>query len=120
MKTSHIFDMYTETPCVACGAPRVGMDYDDEYRVVPGANPRREDCTCPTCRHMDYRHEKFEVAVKYPNGTAECPDCGHLMKLFDEHWPRPYICQVRSHWVFDPLPGCPQCVEKWEWVGWFD
>ena len=117
MKTSHVFEIVAEDRCLHCGGERVGLDCDDLYQVVPGSNPRKESCTCPTCRHMDYRHEKYEQARKYRNGTALCPDCGHLMKQYDEHWPRPYICQERSRWVYDRVDGCPQCGETHQWVG---
>lgn len=54
----HFFGYVQEKPCPECGTSRVGLDYDDDYYIVPGVlhpatsgTPARlEDLPgCPQC-----------------------------------------------------------------------
>lgn len=57
MKTERVFGIRAEAPCPACASPRVGIDQDDTYTIVPGVVPGSAKSTrgfdplagCPQC-----------------------------------------------------------------------
>ena len=120
MNSSSALNVTVELPCVGCDSPRIGIDFDDVYKIVPGRNPRRERCECVTCHHFDASDPRYAASLGTLPHYATCPDCGHLLLLvFPCVWPdRVMRCEEsRGRWIYDRLAGCPQCRESVSWIG---
>lgn len=118
-----IFGYCVETPCPHCGAPRVGVDGDDDYYITPGTLLTTE----PTCSFSGYSRpsgEKFWTRNDTSQTVATvtvCPICGGELVFFPRSKARPedtLVCDNTrvKHTGFTPVKGCPKCKEQFSMV----
>jgi hypothetical protein len=103
MKTNTLFAVLTESPCPECGGPRVGLDYDDDYAIVPGRSKPMPKCEAAPIR-VETRQQGCDIA------EAPCA-CGRER----------YVARPARHWEVhcdrhriqhvQHLPGCSRCHE---------
>lgn len=121
MKTTRVFKMKIETPCPACAGPRVGVDRDDVYEIMPGLDPKLVKCHCPGCIARQGTYTKEEAML----GKA-CDACGHQLKNrynvdHEDRMRRRYYDAAEyeltcagaktPYWDYTRMPGCPKCRE---------
>lgn len=98
------FGYKTETPCPKCGTPRVGMDFDDDYYIVPGY---MKEVKC------DFRVED-EYGAPWRKDLDFCPKCGKPtpIKTISGRFGMDRIYQCINYGgreVLVELEGCPHC-----------
>jgi len=98
MKTTTVFSVEQVAPCPSCGTPRVGIDRDDDYDVVPGVVQEIIPTTCTfrrrhrvsglytgeaappadtTAHGYGYRDAEWAARrAAYEQAKASCPECG--------------------------------------------
>lgn len=112
MRTSTVFKIKVETPCPSCSSPRVGIDRDDVYQIVPGTDPCQTMCSCLSCVAPRGTYtEKEELFGK------DCCSCGHRMRTDwynrDQRDGRMECRSKTPYWDYARLAGngCPDCAE---------
>jgi hypothetical protein len=138
---NRFFGYRSETPCPACGTSRIGLDYDDDYFVVPGVLHQAQEPTC-SFRGWELRGDRWYASyeakkwdLRYISSPVEpttCPACGGKVEKSTE-------CRTvrgtygRSHsqdvtvWAcenaqkkparLEELSGCPECRGSYSYPG---
>lgn len=127
MKTTTVFDREQVEPCPSCGTPRVGIDRDDDYDVVPGRIVE-PTCACADCRQRQsqYVTHRWQARDVSDPDLSACPACGHALtwdrkvrsvsRYDDGELIFTSSCQDGQR-RFEALPGCPKCREAHSWFG---
>lgn len=92
------FGRVPEPPCPTCGSARVGLDYDDDYYVIPVAAGDLPGCGWATTDPAPFAHER------------PCPQCGGLVRT--DHHPYTVTCGVPAG---AEIKGCPRCRHSGHW-----
>jgi hypothetical protein len=124
-------------PCPACGTPRVGSDWDDDYYIYPGIYTpatcdvvyRPDGCLSSTyvCYRLPWNHPQESFPADSP--LTNCPKCGaelvteEVQKTYEDRWGRRatfreihYRCpNTRPH--VQKLPGCAKCRKAYSHFG---